>query len=80
MVVETCMGLVAGAVAARMGGQGDILAPFPHVQENIPAMARFNLPREWTSIVTPFKMTQLMAAAGLDVGEDDTNMQRSRYE
>ncbi|RMX66281.1 hypothetical protein DD238_003110 [Peronospora effusa] len=62
LVVDTCMGLVAGAVAERQGGSGRIICPFDGQQPAADILRRFNFDKRTLESIhyVPFKQVRLL--------------------
>ncbi|CAI5727971.1 unnamed protein product [Peronospora destructor] len=62
LVVDTCMGLIAGAVAERQGGSGRIICPFDGQQPAADILRRFNFNKRTLESIhyVPFKQVQLL--------------------
>jgi len=62
LVVESCVGLVVGSIAARMQGAGSILALYTGQQPHFELVDALNLCDEAASVIQPFPSTELAAA------------------
>jgi tRNA (adenine-N(1)-)-methyltransferase non-catalytic subunit len=63
MIFESCVGLVIGAAAYRMGGRGEILAPYGGQQPHYELMDRLNLSEEDASIIKPVHSEEIGPAS-----------------
>lgn len=66
LVVESCIGLVVGAIANRLQGAGSVLAAYVGQQPHFELVDSMNLADDITGIIQPFS-TQEMASAARDV-------------
>ncbi|CAI5722555.1 unnamed protein product [Hyaloperonospora brassicae] len=71
LVVDTCMGLVTGAIAERQGGSGRIICPYEGQQPAADILRRFNFDKLTLESVhyIPFKQVQLLGMSEEDVLE-----------
>ncbi|RLN45640.1 hypothetical protein BBJ29_009322 [Phytophthora kernoviae] len=62
MVVDTCMGLVVGAIAERQGGSGRIICPYEGQQPAADILRRFNFDKRTLESIhyLPFKQVRLL--------------------
>ncbi|GMF15076.1 unnamed protein product [Phytophthora lilii] len=58
LVVDTCMGLVAGAIAERQGGSGRIICPYEGQQPAADILRRFNFGTEEEEVVEAPKVAR----------------------
>uniref|UniRef100_H3GKX8 tRNA (adenine(58)-N(1))-methyltransferase non-catalytic subunit TRM6 n=1 Tax=Phytophthora ramorum TaxID=164328 RepID=H3GKX8_PHYRM len=71
LVVDTCMGLVAGAIAERQGGSGRIICPYEGQQPAADILRRFNFDKRTVESIhyIPFKQVRLLELNEEDVVE-----------
>ncbi|KAL4155465.1 hypothetical protein PRNP1_007575 [Phytophthora ramorum] len=71
LVVDTCMGLVAGAIAERQGGSGRIICPYEGQQPAADILRRFNFDKRTVESIhyIPFKQVRLLELSEEDVVE-----------
>jgi len=63
LVFESCLGLVVGSVAYRMGGHGSIVAMYAGQQPHNELVGRMNLDDKSVSIIEPVSSAELTKAA-----------------
>ncbi|CAH0476091.1 unnamed protein product [Peronospora belbahrii] len=71
LVVDTCMGLVAGAIAERQGGSGRIICPYDGQQPAADILRRFNFDKRTLESIhyMPFKQVRLLELTEEEVVE-----------
>ncbi|ETK71349.1 hypothetical protein F441_21883 [Phytophthora nicotianae CJ01A1] len=71
LVVDTCMGLVTGAIAERQGGSGRIICPYEGQQPAADILRRFNFDKRTLESIhyMPFKQVRLLEMEEEDVVE-----------
>ncbi|KAF1794516.1 tRNA (adenine(58)-N(1))-methyltransferase non-catalytic subunit TRM6 [Phytophthora cactorum] len=62
LVVDTCMGLVAGAIAERQGGSGRVICPYEGQQPAADILRRFNFDKRTLESIhyMPFKQVRML--------------------
>ena len=59
LVFDTCMGVVTGAVAERLGGHGRILAAYAGQYPSFDALKHFNLSDRESGVLVPFHTSEI---------------------
>ncbi|KAF1787833.1 tRNA (adenine(58)-N(1))-methyltransferase non-catalytic subunit TRM6 [Phytophthora cactorum] len=70
LVVDTCMGLVAGAIAERQGGSGRVICPYEGQQPAADILRRFNFDKRTLESIhyMPFKQVRMLEMRRFDAG------------
>eukprot|EP00742_Colponemidia_sp_Colp-10_P003211 GILJ01003420.1.p1 GENE.GILJ01003420.1~~GILJ01003420.1.p1 ORF type:complete len:430 (-),score=78.80 GILJ01003420.1:81-1370(-) len=59
LVIETCLGLITGAVAERLGGMGTVLNGYGGQQASTPIVRMLNMSSSVTSSIVDFPLTMI---------------------